>query len=689
MEGLFAENPPIHIIAQKDVRAFLLSQFRTPEMRAAAEKPGNWVGDIVEEISKYPLFTSKPSTHPASPANFTPYFRILTERNYADPLRGDLYILHELVHMGKMPYDPNFTYEEWAYKLIENEKLASFVSEVLIHFQLPGIRAKLDIPVIWADQFLDGYNRESYEKDPGFVEFLYQKFKSIGKGRFPKDDPIEARSWIYDRSNEVYASIFWEYAPEIEAHMASFYKLAKTEPDRAIKEHLEWIAKVQADGLIYPDPTIEHFNLYGEKLQLLRYNLSLGNVPTEIERMLLRLDSLAEREMIAEGAGLQSKRNLLGLGIAKVVYALPFPETRDITERVWNTTKFDDLFSEPYTSRQDGMHLSFENSYRNWSAPVLKGLDQFKHSHPAAGSAEAIKDVLSVLNGNNRDITLHMFEGDYEGITAYATAMGLKIVKHPRTDETIKNLSKLMKKGDAFYISQPSAIDGNVWPEYDRFMKATQKVGARVLVDLAYVGTVARGYNIDVSYSNIEAVFFSLSKAFGVYYQRIGGVFVKEPIKLLQGNVWTKNLISLKIGMELMDSHGVYELPRTYQWAQNVAINHFNLSHPKFSIKPSDVILLGFSQIDHGALPTPELNSIVRGSPGVSYFRPNLTPLMIQLVEGAQHEWALEKKGGKRPSNMDSWSCRSSLKGAAGGVVNTATSNVRAYGRYPGAARPQ
>lgn len=344
-----------------------------------------------------------------------------------------------------------------------------------------------------------------------------------------------------------------------------------------------------------------------------------------------RLNELVAKGTVTDGPAVRYIRTLLSVGISKIIYSIPFPETKAVTEFEWRTMDFDDLFDEPHLMRQDSHHARFVNAYRRWASPVIEGLDSFPEAHPSAGSAEAIKDTLSVIHGNNPELRLHMFEGDYEGVTAYATSMGFQVVKHFRTEEVINSLSDRVKAGEIWYISQPSALDGNLWNGYDDFMQKTEAAGLRVLVDTAYVGTVTKNYKIKVDYPHIDAVFFSLSKPFGVYYQRIGGVFVKKVNRLLQGNVWTKNLPSLRIGEALMKRYGVFDIARKYQPTQQDVIDFFSRK-TGIRLIPSDVITVAHLPTAAADIPE-EYRSLCRGNPAAGFFRPCLVPSMIALIK--------------------------------------------------------
>ena len=89
----------------------------------------------------------------------------------------------------------------------------------------------------------------------------------------------------------------------------------------------------------------------------------------------------------------------------------------------------------------------------------------------------------------------------------------------------------------------------------------------------------------------IKGVFFSLSKAFGVYYHRIGGVFLKEANPLLYGNMWFKNVFSMRYGEELMKQFNVYYFPKKYNEQKLKAIKYLE-STMNVKIINSDALLL-------------------------------------------------------------------------------------------------
>ena len=148
-----------------------------------------------------------------------------------------------------------------------------------------------------------------------------------------------------------------------------------------------------------------------------------------------------------------------------------------------------------------------------------------------------------------------------------------------------------------WYVSQPSAIDGNMWRDFPRFLTAMAERGIEVAVDLAYVGAAPEQVTIDLSAPNVPHVFFSLSKVFGVFYHRIGGMLSRTPMLGLEGNKWFKNMFSLLLGTSLIrETPSPLTLPAKYRPIQLAACRDLEEEH-RIPLAPSEVILLASSPL--------------------------------------------------------------------------------------------
>jgi histidinol-phosphate/aromatic aminotransferase/cobyric acid decarboxylase-like protein len=228
---------------------------------------------------------------------------------------------------------------------------------------------------------------------------------------------------------------------------------------------------------------------------------------------------------------------------------------------------------------------------------------------------------------------VHIFAGEYEGYKAYAEACGIAVVEHPRADW--EAVGRSLPDTALFCLSQPSAIDGNVWPEANAFsgLLAASNGRPRLLLDVTYVGAIAEPPAARIAGDSpaVLAIVFSLSKPFGVYYDRIGGVLCRDSMPSLFGNQWFKNLASLQLGTALLERHDVFDLPRRYRTVQREAAVQIG-DRLGLTLSPSDVCVL--AQADPKATRDLELAAFLRrpaGDPTAS-LRLCLTPAMAEMI---------------------------------------------------------
>lgn len=329
------------------------------------------------------------------------------------------------------------------------------------------------------------------------------------------------------------------------------------------------------------------------------------------------------------------KAAIIRAGGSKTIYALVMPETTATFNRVMDEDRaaLHTMYSEAWTGKQDPMHREFFETWSNWSAPVVRmAMSAFTFTYPTAGASEGLREAINGYGNRARvekfEPSIHVFDGEYEGYSAYAQAAGIPVAIHKRSEW--REMIDRLKPNDQIYLSQPSALDGNLWEDYDSFMQTLRdkQPETQVILDLTYVGAVARQYQIIADYPNVEHVVFSLSKPMGVYYHRIGGIFSRTEMPSLYGNAWFKNLLSLKLGTELMKNHTVHELPKRYSALQEQAAAQVG-KNLGLDLKLSDVWLLA------SAAPTTKNateNFLLRGTNDEARVRVCLTPMLDKLV---------------------------------------------------------
>ena len=316
--------------------------------------------------------------------------------------------------------------------------------------------------------------------------------------------------------------------------------------------------------------------------------------------------------------------------LIKTIYSLYYPESKKITKDLFNNPNslkfYEKSFTEPKVQTES--HIKFKEAWLKWASPQVSGLDEF-YFYNTAGSSEAIRDSLANLKAEGCE-NIFVFKGEYEGFKALAESYKLNVIEINRQDFLNIPFNSL---NGVFYISQPSSIDGNIWKDFDifvDFIKNTQN-SCKIRLDLCYLGTTVTPLKLNLNHSNIDMVFFSLSKVFGVYFHRIGGVFSREKILSLEGNKWFKNLLSLYLGIELLTTYNIDYIPKKYLTYQNDIIYFLNLKYPNINFIASDVIFLAYSNSNNFEQKYPDLKNMKRHV-DLSHYRYCLTPLMDYLI---------------------------------------------------------
>jgi hypothetical protein len=325
----------------------------------------------------------------------------------------------------------------------------------------------------------------------------------------------------------------------------------------------------------------------------------------------------------------QLQQLLADSGVSKIVYALVMPETEQAIDAVLDGVQsggresYHRLFREAWTQKQDAVHGDFFATWLDWTQSILQWpTAEFPFRYPTAGASEGLREAIHRYGARARldgfEPTIHLFEGEYEGFAAYARAAGIRTAIHRRGDW--RQAIEIFRPRDQIYISQPSAIDGCVWSDFDRFVESLYRhcPDAEVMLDLSYVGCVPKAFTVRADHPNISVVFFSLSKPAGMYYHRIGGMFAREEYLGLFGNKWFKNISSLAIGTEFMRRHSVFELPRKYEVTQQRVIDEIR-EQLGLALRRADIMLLAIgppgdpiSDLERFLLRGPEGDALVR-----------------------------------------------------------------------------
>ena len=304
--------------------------------------------------------------------------------------------------------------------------------------------------------------------------------------------------------------------------------------------------------------------------------------------------------------------------MSRPVFDCKWPETRAVVEELW-ASRPHHLYDRPYDGLQDDLGNRFLEAWRAWAKPVVTIPERLTFAYATMGSTEAIRETLA-LHAMQRDVavkdgrkpTIHIFDGEYEGYSGQFEGYGGAVVRHDR-EAYAESMQREVRAGDSFYVSQPSAIDGNVWPGYDSFLAHVERHHPQlgVFADLTYVGAVGRTYSVNVDSPVVRAVFFSLSKPLGVYYHRVGGVFSREALPGLYGNRWFKTSFGLALGMTLCERFGVGGIPQRYAPLQKQETARI-AKEAGIQLSPSDAVLLANGPAGQAGMPD-DIASLRRG----------------------------------------------------------------------------
>lgn len=331
-------------------------------------------------------------------------------------------------------------------------------------------------------------------------------------------------------------------------------------------------------------------------------------------------------------------RVLLEAGLSKTVYALVTPDTEAVKKYLFDVGMNQHLEScrEAWTNKQDVLHEDFFNTWAEWSKGVVDfDRSNYPFAYPTSGASEALRQIIfsyATAPSEGYPKRIHVFKGEYEGYKAMAEAANVVCLEHARDDDwnipygKEKTLIRhWFNPGDLFFISAPSAIDGNVWDEFNMFLDTMPKNS--VVVDATYVGAVLMDgkEKFNLNHPSVNSVVFSLSKPFGVYYDRIGGVFMKEENLGLFGNKWFKSLYAIQFGTALMRAFDVFHMPSNYKSQQKLMVEKAS-STLGVEMNPSDVFLLAYGEPTVGET---ELSKYVTRA---SKIRVCLTPGLAEMI---------------------------------------------------------
>ena len=210
----------------------------------------------------------------------------------------------------------------------------------------------------------------------------------------------------------------------------------------------------------------------------------------------------------------------------------------------------------------DTITHKFLTEYRQWILSSqynqVQGLEQFPHACYTNATTEAF-DKFYLKNHTRR---FRCFRGEYMyHILSWRNCFPNWC--YMDQDD--------LKSGDAVVISYPFADTGGKHGEMDRVLSQCEAMDIPVLLDCAYMG-ICSGLDINLTWSCITDVTFSMSKSFPLSHARIGMRVTRhdddDPLFVLNKTNYT-NRLGAYLGRELLQEFGPDYIPTRYRDQQH------------------------------------------------------------------------------------------------------------------------
>ncbi|MDD9900669.1 MAG: hypothetical protein OXT65_06795, partial [Alphaproteobacteria bacterium] len=204
---------------------------------------GGYIHGIIDRFARLPRLFADMSDERLERGHFGAWWSCVYRRAYDDPVVHDLYLLHEYMHGAEMAHIKGQDMAQFRYRIADNELRASVMSEIIVYFALPELRAVSFDREIYADRFLkDAYFQNMWKHDPmGLVTDIYSRRR---QAMFAPQAGDRLEKWISDftAQNDAWFDVWAERYDMVETRMEDFSQTAfsKSRVD-ALAWHLDWL----------------------------------------------------------------------------------------------------------------------------------------------------------------------------------------------------------------------------------------------------------------------------------------------------------------------------------------------------------------------------------------------------------------------------------------------------------------
>lgn len=242
------------LIEPQEIFNYLGNLWRSDLFKESHDNPKGYIHQISQEFSKTPRIFFDMHEETMEMVHFSSWFHAIQHRyHYTNDILHDLYYHHEFFHIITMTYKNTFSFEQWKKKMDGNEFWASLESEVLIYFYMPELRQVSFKETLWVDRFLNNHYYADlkchyFQKETDLSRKLKARIAYFrDECQFHPQDEIEKQIADYAVSSNEWSNIWSEDNAwhNVESEMTYYLNLLKTDPEKAIEHHLDWLKELQ------------------------------------------------------------------------------------------------------------------------------------------------------------------------------------------------------------------------------------------------------------------------------------------------------------------------------------------------------------------------------------------------------------------------------------------------------------
>jgi hypothetical protein len=216
---------------------------------------------------------------------------------------------------------------------------------------------------------------------------------------------------------------------------------------------------------------------------------------------------------------------------------------------------------------------AFEKSIEQHRFVTINGLDQFKQKDVIIGCQHFIDQLIMTYGLDN----LQVFKGGYN----YYRRLNPKI-KHITVDT--------MEAGKPLILEHPFPSVGDSHPNYEKIIDKANQIGTHVYLDCAWLPT-SWDLKLNLNQPCIKGLCISLSKPFGLHWNRIGVRWLKEETFdtiAIENKFGMISYSNIMIGMYYLNKFPIDYLIKKYRKS------YFDLCE-KHDLKPAKTLISAYS----------------------------------------------------------------------------------------------